>query len=114
MALENKLSADEFHPAYGETKPHLSHEEMQKFGPREHGRLEKEHQRHGMDASKKAHDARRAGDKEQEKAHRELSFKHDGMARMHGMYALSRTGKEDIRPGALNAAKKRHEELSGA
>lgn len=109
-----KKTESDFHPAYGQTKPHLSHEEMMKVPPKEHQRLEKEHDAHSLDASRKAEGRWRSTGKEKEEknAHHELAGKHHDMARMHGMYALSRTGKEDTRPGALQAAKKRHEELS--
>lgn len=101
-----------FKPGYGDVKPHLSHEDMHKMAPRFHQQWQKDHQKHAMDASKKAGDARRAGDKVQAQHHSDIGHKHGQMALMHGMYAHARLGDEKSRPGALEAAKKRHSELS--
>lgn len=54
--------AAQFNPAYGETKPHLSLNEMLKLPHTEHERLAKIHFQHGRDAKQK-------GDKENSSRH---------------------------------------------
>jgi len=101
-----------FHPAYGEVKPHLPHEQLAKLSPREHARLAKEHEAHVQNASKASHEARRSKNPEQSKQSQDLMFKHQNMANMHHMYALSRTGKPDLQQQAGERAKQYHQELS--
>jgi|GEM_PF-3963407 len=95
-----------------EVKPHSSHEEMVKLGPSFHNKKSKEHQNHAQEANKKSHEARRAGNRVEAAAQRDLQLKHHDMSVMHDHYGLSRTASEEMRPKHLATAQKRHKELS--
>jgi hypothetical protein len=108
----DKNEATKYSPAYGQTKPHLSHEEMTRLGPKEHGRLAETHSAHSRTAAK---DGRlSSGKSKEDRDHAQsLVFAHDSAARMHRGYAESRTGSDpNLRSQALAVAKKRHKELS--
>jgi hypothetical protein len=100
-------------PKYGETAPHLSHEEFSKLGPTKHSEWAKQHSTHSRAAGEKMHRARRAGDKESYRAAADLWSKHGTAHNMHQMYADAHRGRDEkYRSLAGEKAKRYHKELS--
>lgn len=105
-----------FKPAIGQTKPHLSHEDMQKLPEAEHERLAAEHSAHAQAATKSTHEARKNNDLDKMRSHRDLANKHDDASYMHRAYAYANTRKQQIpqdqRAKHLQNAERTHKDLS--